>query len=87
MSADTSFLNDSVTEALVEGLAATISAQPDDSVEYLGQFLLKFVERKEAEMRVRCSQDGGAGAPAGGVCSCSCANRRVPGRAPPTALR
>ncbi len=41
-----------VTDAVTEAVAATVAAQPDDPVDYLGRYLLKFVTRKEAEHTV-----------------------------------
>lgn len=50
---DAAYLRSNVSDALSQGLAATLVAQPDDPVEYLGRYLLKYVERKEAEEKVR----------------------------------
>lgn len=47
-----SSFDDTVTSAVTDGVAATIAAQPDDPVDYLGRFLLKFVARQEAEADV-----------------------------------
>lgn len=41
-----------VTDAVTAAVAATVAAQPDDPVDYLGRYLLKFVARKEAEHAV-----------------------------------
>ncbi|GFR41453.1 hypothetical protein Agub_g2141 [Astrephomene gubernaculifera] len=46
---DTTYLKDTVGEALARGCAATIGAQPNDPVEYLGLWLLKYVKNAEVE--------------------------------------
>ena len=42
---DTSYLKDTVGEALARGCAAAIQSQPNDPVEFLGLWLLKCVRR------------------------------------------
>ena len=52
-SMDVEYLKQDVAAALEEGLAHVVKYQPDDSVEFLGQFLLKYVNNKKAEAQVR----------------------------------
>lgn len=46
------FFGPVVTDAVTDGVAATVAAQPQDPVDYLGRYLLNFVARKEAEAAV-----------------------------------
>ena len=48
---DAAFLKESVGEALAAGLAQVSAVNPDDAVDYLGNFLLKYVENKKAELQ------------------------------------
>jgi hypothetical protein len=50
---DAEYLKGTVAEGLSKGLAATVAAQPDDAVEFLGQYLLKHVENMKAAAEVR----------------------------------
>ena len=43
---DALYLKNNVYGALTEGLASMAVALPDDKVEYLGRYLLKYVDRK-----------------------------------------
>ena len=45
-SMDALYLKNNVYTALTEGLASMAVALPDDKVEYLGRYLLKYVDRK-----------------------------------------
>ncbi len=38
---DTAYLQETIGDALGRGVAATVTAQPTDPVEYLGQWLLR----------------------------------------------
>ncbi|EFJ44886.1 radial spoke protein 2 [Volvox carteri f. nagariensis] len=49
MGHDTNYLKETVGEALARGCAAAIGAQPNDPVEYLGLWLLKYVKNAEVE--------------------------------------
>jgi hypothetical protein len=79
------YLNSTVAEAVTEALGVTIAAQPEDPIDFLGQYLLKLVARKEAEAQVSqscesprqhwCSRHflrsgGDAAVCAGGLCAC-----------------
>lgn len=44
---DTKYLQELVGDALARGTAATVAAQPNDPVEYLGQWLLRYVKNAE----------------------------------------
>ena len=48
---DSEYLKETVGAALSEGLTAVALAQPSDTVEYLGQYLLKYVAVKEKELK------------------------------------
>lgn len=50
---DAAFLESTVAPALIQGLAATVEFQPEDSVEFLGRFLLKYAENEERKAKVR----------------------------------
>ena len=50
---DVEYLKQDVAAALEEGLATVVKYQPDDQVEFLGQYLLKYVNNKRAEAQVR----------------------------------
>lgn len=45
---DASYLKKNVLDALTEGLAATAILSTDDQVEYLGKYLIQYVNRKKA---------------------------------------
>lgn len=49
---DAAYLQKEVGVALSKGLAATTAAQPYDPVNYLGQWLLKYVQNQECETMV-----------------------------------
>ncbi|KAG1675327.1 hypothetical protein FOA52_016001 [Chlamydomonas sp. UWO 241] len=46
---DTKFLQELVGDALARGVASTISSQPNDPVDYLGQWLLRYVKNAREE--------------------------------------
>lgn len=46
---ETTFLQETVGSALARGCAATVAAQPNDPVEYLGLWLLRYVKKAEIE--------------------------------------
>jgi hypothetical protein len=52
MALDAIYLKENVGEALAQGLTAVLVAQPEDSVEYLGKWLIKFVESQEKQTKV-----------------------------------
>uniref|UniRef100_A0A7S1CAY1 Uncharacterized protein n=1 Tax=Bicosoecida sp. CB-2014 TaxID=1486930 RepID=A0A7S1CAY1_9STRA len=45
--ADAAYLKREVSDALVQGLASVVAAEPEDPVEHLGQFLLSYVDAAE----------------------------------------
>ena len=45
---DAQYLKKNVNSALSEALSSLVSVQPEDSVEYIGNFLLQYVERQNA---------------------------------------
>jgi hypothetical protein len=49
---DSKYLKESVGAALSKGLSAVAVEQPDDPVEYLGNYLLNFVAIEERLQRV-----------------------------------
>jgi hypothetical protein len=49
---DAEYLKETVGQALADGLSAVAISQPSDSVEFLGQYLLKYVALKERELQV-----------------------------------
>jgi hypothetical protein len=49
---DTDYLKSSVGDALTQGLAAVAVKQPNDPVEFLGNFLVAYVDTKQKEMEV-----------------------------------
>ena len=49
---DTAYLKSTVGEALAQGLTAVAVNQPDDAVDYLGNFLLQYVQKKQIEAKV-----------------------------------
>ena len=49
---DAKYLQDNINVALTEALSSMAVAQPDDGVEYVGKYLLQFVERKNLIDRV-----------------------------------
>ena len=51
---DVEYLKQDVAAALEEGLATVVKYQPDDQVEFLGQYLLKYVSNQRSEAQVRC---------------------------------
>lgn len=51
--ADAAYLQSTVSGALSDALAATVEAQPEDPVAYLGNYLLAHVRRMEAIEKVR----------------------------------
>ncbi len=51
------YLTATVSASVTEGVAATVAAQPDDPVDFLGRYLLKLVERGETEAKVSSPAD------------------------------
>jgi hypothetical protein len=49
---DVLYLEKNVSRALVDALAVMIMEQPDDCVEFLGNHLLEYVARREADEKV-----------------------------------
>jgi hypothetical protein len=43
---DAKYLSDNINFALTEALSSMAVSLPDDGVEYVGKYLLQFVERK-----------------------------------------
>lgn len=54
---DAKYLSDNINGALTEALTSMAVSAPDDGVEYVGQYLLQFVERKNMIDRVRNTND------------------------------
>jgi hypothetical protein len=54
---DAAYLEATVSQALVSGLAATVEFQPEDSVDFLGKFLIKYAETLAAKAKVRVGCD------------------------------
>ncbi len=52
---DAAYLEATVAQALVEGLAAVVESNPDDSVDFLGKFLVKYADNAIAIAKVRAS--------------------------------
>jgi Dpy-30 motif len=52
---DALYLKNNVYTALTEALASMAVALPDDKVEYLGKYLLKYVDRKKIKEEVDLS--------------------------------
>lgn len=52
---DALYLKNNVYTALTEALASMAVALPDDKVEYLGKYLLKYVDRKMIKEEVDLS--------------------------------
>lgn len=44
---DAQYLKKNVNEALIEALASMAITMPDDGIEYIGKYLIKYVERQE----------------------------------------
>ena len=49
---DAAYLEATVAKALVKGLACVVESQPDDSVEFLGKFLIKYADTEAALAKV-----------------------------------
>ncbi len=49
---DTEYLKANVNVALMEGLASMAIDRPDDSVDYLGKYLLQYVTRGASKAKV-----------------------------------
>lgn len=47
---DTTYLKETVGEALARGCAAVVTAQPNDPVEYLGLWLLRYAAQRNGVM-------------------------------------
>ena len=56
---DAAYLRSTVNEALIEALSSMATNLPEDKVEYIGKYLLQYVERKSAQT-VRSSEAGEA---------------------------
>ena len=52
---DALYLKNNVYTALTEALASMAVALPDDKVEYLGKYLLKYVDRKKIKEEIDLS--------------------------------
>lgn len=55
---DVEYLKEHVAAALEEGLATVASYQPEDSVEFLGHYLLKYVQNQNLEAQVEYKHTG-----------------------------
>ena len=66
---DAAYLESTVAAALVQGLASVVENQPEDSVEFLGKFLIKFADNELALAKVN----------EGGVGGCVCCPGRTAG--------
>ena len=49
---DTEYLKQNLGSVLADGLAAVVIQRPEDPVEYLGEWLLKYVENQENRAKV-----------------------------------
>ena len=49
---DAKYLKENVNEALIEALASMAVTLPDDGVEYVGKYLIQYVERKALREKV-----------------------------------
>jgi len=49
---DAIYLKDNVEVALSEALTSMVVASPDDSIEYIANYLLAYVDRKSNEEKV-----------------------------------
>ena len=49
---DNDYLKKNVNSALTEALASMAIASPEDGVDYLGRYLLQYVERKALVVKV-----------------------------------
>ena len=56
---DAAYLESTVAAALVQGLASVVENQPEDSVEFLGKFLIKFADNELALAKVNECGVGG----------------------------
>eukprot|EP00193_Tetraselmis_chui_P011158 CAMPEP_0177792642 /NCGR_PEP_ID=MMETSP0491_2-20121128/24637_1 /TAXON_ID=63592 /ORGANISM="Tetraselmis chuii, Strain PLY429" /LENGTH=560 /DNA_ID=CAMNT_0019315077 /DNA_START=19 /DNA_END=1698 /DNA_ORIENTATION=+ len=57
MAFDCGYLKETVGEALARGCAATVTAEPNDPVEYLGRWLLRYVQNAEIEGKFYMERD------------------------------
>lgn len=51
---DTEYLKETVGKSLSEGLAHLAKCRAHDAVEYLGYYLINFVEKANNEIKVQC---------------------------------
>ena len=49
---DAQYLKKNVNEALIEALSSMAITMPEDGVEYLGKYLIKYVERQQMKQIV-----------------------------------
>ncbi len=49
---DAAYLKENIGEVLAEGLTHVLVRQPEDSVEFLANWLLEYVDSKEKEQKV-----------------------------------
>ena len=49
---DAQYLKLNVNDAVVEALTSMAVSQPEDGVEYLGRYLLQYVERRQLQQKV-----------------------------------
>mmetsp|Transcript_22494 Transcript_22494/g.62390 ORF Transcript_22494/g.62390 Transcript_22494/m.62390 type:complete len:599 (-) Transcript_22494:214-2010(-) len=57
MAFDSSYLKETVGEALARGCASAVTAEPNDPVEYLGRWLLRYVKNAEVEGKFYMERD------------------------------
>ncbi len=50
---DALYLKENVQEALAEALTSVVVGTPDDPIEYIGKYLLQYVERKAVIQKVK----------------------------------
>lgn len=50
---DAQYLKKNVNDALAEALTSMAVALPDDGVEYVGNYLLQYVERRQLQRKVQ----------------------------------
>ena len=49
---DAQYVKNNVNDALVEALTSMAVSQPDDAIEFLGKYLLNWVDRKTIQAKV-----------------------------------
>lgn len=52
---DAQYLKKNVNEALIEALASMAIVMPEDGIEYIGKYLIQYVQRQEMKKQVKLS--------------------------------